>query len=179
MKLKMVSSKKFSGIPFGNLKDEQKLEVRTTQRLSQKWRNERDLGKIYMTSCSKEAQFNAGNLKPQPCFQCNELLKDSTFKWLVSLPVPTPKNAKFMPKIWHETKDEVHLLEKYGSLGLKPIIRAYKNVSCSFLTWYQLLRFFLFCFVYLCLFIIFRSESWRCRFDSLLFDSYRCHTIDS
>ena len=42
-----------------------------------------------------------------------------------------------------------------------------------------LLRFFLFCFVYLCLFIIFRSESWRCRFDSLLFDSYRCHTIDS
>ena len=41
------------------------------------------------------------------------------------------------------------------------------------------LRFFLFCFVYLCLFIIFRSESWRCHFDSLLFDSYRCHTIDS
>ena len=43
----------------------------------------------------------------------------------------------------------------------------------------RLLQFFLFCFVYLCLFIIFRSESWRCRFDSLLFDSYRCHTIDS
>ena len=42
-----------------------------------------------------------------------------------------------------------------------------------------LLQFFLFCFVYLCLFIIFRSESWRCRFDSLLFDSYCCHTIDS
>ena len=41
------------------------------------------------------------------------------------------------------------------------------------------LRFFLFCFVYLCLFIIFRSESWCCRFDSLLFDSYCCHTIDS
>ena len=41
------------------------------------------------------------------------------------------------------------------------------------------LRFFLFCFVYLCLFIIFRSESWHCCFDSLLFDSYRCHTIDS
>ena len=41
------------------------------------------------------------------------------------------------------------------------------------------LQFFLFCFVYLCLFIIFRSESWRCRFDSLLFDSYRCHTIGS
>ena len=41
------------------------------------------------------------------------------------------------------------------------------------------LQFFLFCFVYLCLFIIFRSESWRCRFDSLLFDSYHCHTIDS
>ena len=41
------------------------------------------------------------------------------------------------------------------------------------------LRFFLFCFVYLCLFIIFRCESWRCRFDSLLFDSYHCHTIDS
>ena len=39
--------------------------------------------------------------------------------------------------------------------------------------------FFLFCFVYLCLFIIFRSESWCCRFDSLLFDSYCCHTIDS
>ena len=43
----------------------------------------------------------------------------------------------------------------------------------------NLLRFFLFCFVYLCLFIIFRSESWRCCFDSPLFDSYRCHTIDS
>ena len=42
-----------------------------------------------------------------------------------------------------------------------------------------LLRFFLFCFVYLCLFTIFRSESWRCHFHSLLFDSYRCHTIDS
>ena len=42
-----------------------------------------------------------------------------------------------------------------------------------------LLRFFLFCFVYLCLFIIFRSELWCCRFDSLLFDSYHCHTIDS
>src|SRR5580692_4577196 len=41
------------------------------------------------------------------------------------------------------------------------------------------LQFFLFCFVYLCLFIIFRSESWRCHFDSLLFDSYHCHTIDS
>ena len=41
------------------------------------------------------------------------------------------------------------------------------------------LQFFLFCFVYLWLFIIFRSESWRCRFDSLLFDLYRCHTIDS
>ena len=41
------------------------------------------------------------------------------------------------------------------------------------------LQFFLFCFVYLCLFIIFRSESWHCCFDSLLFDSYRCHTIDS
>ena len=41
------------------------------------------------------------------------------------------------------------------------------------------LQFFLFCFVYLCLFIIPRSESWRCCFDSLLFDSYRCHTIDS
>ena len=40
-------------------------------------------------------------------------------------------------------------------------------------------QLFLFCFVYLCLFIIFRSESWRCHFDSLLFDSYRCHTIDS
>ena len=38
---------------------------------------------------------------------------------------------------------------------------------------------FSYCFVYLCLFIIFRSESWRCRFDSLLFDSYHCHTIDS
>ena len=38
------------------------------------------------------------------------------------------------------------------------------------------LQFFLFCFVYLWLFIIFRSESWRCHFDSLLFDSYRCHT---
>ena len=42
-----------------------------------------------------------------------------------------------------------------------------------------LLQFFLFCFVYLCHFIIFRSESWRCHFDSLLFDSYHCHTIDS
>ena len=42
-----------------------------------------------------------------------------------------------------------------------------------------MLRFFLFCFVYLCLFIIFRSESWCCCFDSLLFDSYCCHTIDS
>ena len=41
------------------------------------------------------------------------------------------------------------------------------------------LQFFLFCFVYLCLFIIFRSESWCCHFDSLLFDSYRCNTIDS
>ena len=41
------------------------------------------------------------------------------------------------------------------------------------------LRFFLFCFVYLSLFITFRSESWCCRFDSLLFDSYHCHTIDS
>ena len=41
------------------------------------------------------------------------------------------------------------------------------------------IQIFLFCFVYLCLFIIFRSESWRCRFDSLLFDSYHCHTIDS
>ena len=41
------------------------------------------------------------------------------------------------------------------------------------------LRFFLFCFVYLCRFIISRSESWHCRFDSLLLDSYRCHTIDS
>ena len=40
------------------------------------------------------------------------------------------------------------------------------------------LQFFLFCFVYLCLFI-FRSESWHCHFDSLLFDSYHCHTIDS
>ena len=29
-----------------------------------------------------------------------------------------------------------------------------------------MLRFFLFCFVYLCLFIIFRSESWHCHFDS-------------
>ena len=44
---------------------------------------------------------------------------------------------------------------------------------------WHLLRFFLFCFVYLCLFIIFRSESWRCHFDSLLFDSYCCHIIDS
>ena len=44
---------------------------------------------------------------------------------------------------------------------------------------HPLLRFFSFCFVYLCLFIIFRSESWCCRFDSLLFDSYCCHTIDS
>ena len=35
------------------------------------------------------------------------------------------------------------------------------------------------CFVYLCLFIIFRSESWCCCFDSLLFESYHCHTIDS
>ena len=41
------------------------------------------------------------------------------------------------------------------------------------------LQFFLFCFVYLWLFIIFRSESWRCHFNSLLFDSYHCHTIDS
>ena len=41
------------------------------------------------------------------------------------------------------------------------------------------LGFFLFCLVYLCLFIIFRSESWRCRFDSLPLDSYHCHTIDS
>ena len=41
------------------------------------------------------------------------------------------------------------------------------------------LQFFLFCFVYLSLFIIFRSESWHCRFDSLLFDSYllRLQTI--
>ena len=44
---------------------------------------------------------------------------------------------------------------------------------------HMLLRFFLFCFVYLCLFIIFRSESWCCCFDSLLLDSYHCHTIDS
>ena len=35
------------------------------------------------------------------------------------------------------------------------------------------LQFFLFCLVYLCLFIIFRSESWCCCFDSLLFD--HCH----
>ena len=35
----------------------------------------------------------------------------------------------------------------------------------------RVLRFFLFCLVYLCLFIIFRSESWCCHFDSLLFDS--------
>ena len=32
-------------------------------------------------------------------------------------------------------------------------------------------NFSYFCFVYLCLFIIFRSESWHCHFDSLLFDS--------
>ena len=36
------------------------------------------------------------------------------------------------------------------------------------------LRFFLFCFVYLCLFIIFRSESWHCRFDSLLSGNRQC-----
>ena len=52
-----------------------------------------------------------------------------------------------------------------------------KQQNCSCIL--SVLRFFLICFVYLCLFIIFRSESWRCRFDSLLFDSYRCHTIDS
>ena len=33
--------------------------------------------------------------------------------------------------------------------------------------------------LFTCLFIIFRSESWHCGFDSLLFDSYCCHTIDS
>ena len=44
---------------------------------------------------------------------------------------------------------------------------------------HRVLWFFLFCFVYPCLFIIFRSESWHCCFDSLLFDSYHCHTIDS
>ena len=49
---------------------------------------------------------------------------------------------------------------------------------------YLVLQFFLFCLVYLCLFTIFRSESWHCHFDSLLFDSllfdsYLCHTIDS
>jgi hypothetical protein len=56
-------------ISFGDLKDDQRLEVRTAQRLSQKWRNERDLGKIYLTSCSKVARFDTGNPKSQPCFQ--------------------------------------------------------------------------------------------------------------
>jgi hypothetical protein len=132
VKLETVSSRLFPGIPFGNLKDEQKLEVRTAQRLSQKWRNERDLGKIYATSCSKEARFDTGNSKSQPCVQCIEILKDAAFKRLVSMPVPTPENTKFTPRIWRETKDEVLLLEKYGTLGLKPIIKAYKNVSCNF-----------------------------------------------
>jgi hypothetical protein len=35
------------------------------------------------------------------------------------MPVPAPKNTKFTPKIWRETEDEVHLLEKYGSLGFE------------------------------------------------------------
>ena len=51
--------------------------------------------------------------------------------------------------------------------------------SCASLSEWIAVTIFLFCFVYLCLFIIFRSESWCCHIDSLLFDSYHCHTIDS
>ena len=77
-----------------------------------------------------------------------------------------------------------------SSRGISNISESAAQASCpdgsvkSVLQWMSVLQFFLFCFVYLWLFIIFRSESWRCRFDSLLFDSllfdsYRCHTIDS
>ena len=56
--------------------------------------------------------------------------------------------------------------------------KTYQSIIGSLLYIMLVLQFFLFCFVYLCLFIISRSESWCCHFDSLLFDSYRCHTID-
>ena len=115
---------------------------------------------------------------------CNESF------WLCSNFTPAYPTVKHF---WHLLKWILHACQRI--LVKKKSINIWRHSSFKLLVWLHqfdlhliskhgeppnpLLQFFLFCFVYLCLFIIFRSESWCCCFDSLLFDSYRCHTIDS
>ena len=76
-----------------------------------------------------------------------------------------------MVRTQHSTMVKEFMTDAGGECKSLNLINKFKELGI-------LLQFFLFCLVYLYLFIIF-SKSWRCRFDSLLFDSYHCHTIDS
>ena len=79
----------------------------------------------------------------------------------------------------HMTMEKPHLMGHSTSLcKFLSLSQWWASSLCLWMLNHEL-DFVMICFVYLCLFIIFRSESWHCRFDSLLFDSYRCHTIDS
>jgi hypothetical protein len=118
---------------LSKLDDDQKIQLYALERSQWIWRNEADLGKIYAKSCLQVARLGPGtsNAKPLACLNCMNLFQNPTFKSAISRPLPLPENLKYTPKIWRESADDASLIEKYGSLGLKEIVRAYKDVRLS------------------------------------------------
>jgi hypothetical protein len=120
-----VRAKMYPEVAFAKLTNLQKDAIRAAQRQQYQWRNEEDLQRVVSTSCKKESLPRPDNTVV-PCIDCQNLLKLKSFKKVLSIALPDPKNLKFTPKVWRD----VRAAEKWGSYtGLKPLMEAYAKVS--------------------------------------------------
>jgi len=101
-----------------------------------KWRNDHTHEAIFSTQCTKEAiipqplpkvkNSTSAVQQPQPCGQCQSLLRQKNFKNTLNVPLPSDENYKYLNKRYHNE----NLAALYGRCaGLREIF----EVSYAFL----------------------------------------------
>ena len=125
MRIDRLASSMYPDTPYSQLSDGKRLDVRAAQKTQNRWRNEPNLAKIYSTACKRIAHISDLDSSPAPCYECQVLLIDTSFRKALARDLPDPANVKYTPKVY--INDDA--IEKWGNIHqLEPLIREFEKV---------------------------------------------------
>lgn len=115
------------GEVWRNLSARQKKMVCRCEVALYQWKNLRNLGAVFSTSCSLEVTVASHADDPSPCGPCQRLLDLKVFQVQLRRPMRAECNMKFVPKIWREDLGQLYLRFH----GLRKLLEEVREHSAS------------------------------------------------
>ncbi|KAJ7176926.1 hypothetical protein C8R46DRAFT_1346848 [Mycena filopes] len=101
------------GLALKDLDDDQQRMVLRRELSLQRWKLARSVGAVFAATCLRDVRTIDGD-EPEPCSECQSLLRLHGFQVVLNRVVPEEENMKFVPKGYQDTELGVLFLKHKG-----------------------------------------------------------------